>query len=262
MSQPDFPTDGPSTKRLLCDGGFKIGLFSLNASGGIAMTRVPERWQAHWNDIVEVAQLADRHGLDFLLPLQRWRGYGGDTDPRGWCMETTTHAAALAGVTRRIALLATVQVPIVHPAWSARAIATLDHVSGGRAGLNIVCGWNEKDFAMFGVQDVGVANRYSQGAEWLSIFSRLIAGEGPFDHAGEYFKVEGAWCQPSRLQADGPVLLSAAFSAGGREFAAQNCDVLFTTISSIEHGKRHVAELNAADDHFFRCGGVKAGELP
>jgi dimethylsulfone monooxygenase len=224
----------------LLGAGFKIGLFSLNASSGIAMTRVPERWRADWNEIVEVAQLADRAGLDFLLPLQRWRGYGGETDPRGWCMETITHAAALAGLTRHIALVATVQVPIVHPAWAARAIATLDHVSGGRAGLNVVCGWNEKDFAMFGAIDVGVSNRYSRGAEWLDIFSRMIGGEGPFDHSGEYFKVEGAWCQPASLQTGGPALLSAAFSADGREFAARHCNILFTTISGIEHGKRHV----------------------
>src|SRR5215468_4906310 len=89
---------------------FKIGLFSLNASGGIAMTRVPERWQAQWDDIAQVAQLADRAGLDFLLPLQRWRGYGGATDPRGCCLEAMTQAAALAGLTQQIALFATVQV--------------------------------------------------------------------------------------------------------------------------------------------------------
>jgi alkanesulfonate monooxygenase SsuD/methylene tetrahydromethanopterin reductase-like flavin-dependent oxidoreductase (luciferase family) len=216
------------------------------------MTRVPERWTANWADTVKVVQLADQHGLDFILPLQRWRGYGGETDPRGWCMETMTHAAALAGLTTRIALLATVQVPIVHPAWAARAIATLDHVSGGRAGLNVVCGWNEKDFAMFGAIDVGVANRYAQGTEWLSIFSRLVGGEGPFDHAGEYFKVEGAWCQPPSVQAGGPVLLSAAFSADGREFAAKHCNILFTTISSIERGKRHVESQLALARSFGR----------
>jgi FMNH2-dependent dimethyl sulfone monooxygenase len=241
VKRPGLPANRPlKSGPGLLGAGFKIGLFSLNASGGIAMTRVPERWRANWADTVEVAQLADQAGLDFLLPLQRWRGYGGETDPRGWCMETMTHAAALAGLTRHIDLVATVQVPIIHPAWAARAIATLDHASNGRAGLNVVCGWNEKDFAMFGALDVGVTNRYSQGAEWLDIFSRLIRGEGPFDYSGEYFRVAGAWCQPSAMQSDGPALLSAAFSGDGREFAAKHCDILFTTISSIEHGRRHV----------------------
>src|SRR5262249_47471153 len=119
---------------------FTVGLFSLNASGGIAMTTVPERWRAEWNDIRAVVQIADSAGLDFLLPLQRWCGYGGESDPRGVCMETMTHAAALVGITSRIALFATAQTSILHPTWTARALATIDHASGGRAGLNIVAG--------------------------------------------------------------------------------------------------------------------------
>jgi FMNH2-dependent dimethyl sulfone monooxygenase len=221
---------------------FKIGLFSLNASGGIAMTKVPERWHAGWPEIAKAAQMADEAGLDFLLPLQRWRGYGGETDPRGWCMETTAHAAGLASLTKRIAIFATVQVPIVHPAWAARAIATLDHVSNGRAGLNIVCGWNEHDFAMFGVTDVGPDRRFDQGAEWTQVFARMVKGE-VFDHEGEFFKLKGAFCSPSAFQDGGPVLMSAAFSPPGREFAARHCDVLFTTISSIDNGQRHISAL-------------------
>jgi FMNH2-dependent dimethyl sulfone monooxygenase len=231
---------------------FKLGLFSMNASGGIAMTRVPERWQAKWEDIAQVAQLADRAGLDFLLPLQRWRGYGGATDPRGWCMEAMTQAAALAGITERIALFATVQVSIVHPAWAARALATLDHASHGRAGLNIVCGWNEHDFAMFGAHDVGAHRRYDQGEEWAQIFARLNSEDDPFDHDGEFFTVRGAHCLPRCIQEGGPVLMSAAFTQTGREFAAKYCDVLFTTISNIENGKRHVEALHETAAHYGR----------
>jgi FMNH2-dependent dimethyl sulfone monooxygenase len=222
---------------------FKIGLFALNASGGIAMTNVPERWHADWKEIRAVAQLADRTGLDFLLPLQRWRGYGGESDPRGICMETMTHSAALVGMTDRIALFATAQTSILHPTWTARAIATIDHASDGRAGLNIVCGWNEFDFAMFGVEDVGAHRRYDQGEEWTTIFSRQVRGERPFDFAGKYFSLSGAYCSPACLQDGGPPLVSAAFSPAGRSFAAKYCDVLFTTISSISAAARHIASI-------------------
>ncbi|MBP2434205.1 LLM class flavin-dependent oxidoreductase [Bradyrhizobium elkanii] len=232
---------------------FKIGLFSLNASGGIAMTRVPERWRAEWDDIADVARLADRAGLDFLLPLQRWRGYGGETDPRGWCMETMTLAAALSGITEKISLFATVQVSIVHPSWAARAIATLDQASHGRAGLNVVCGWNAKDFAMFGRNDVGADRRYDQGEEWIQIFSRLIRGEAPFDFEGEFFQVRGAHCSPICVRQEGPALMSAAFTPAGRSFAAKHCDLLFTTISSIENGKRHVEQLKAESSRVDRA---------
>lgn len=222
---------------------FKIGLFSLNASGGIAMTKVRERWQGDWPSVLAAAQMADSAGLDFLLPLQRWRGYGGATDPRGWCMETLTHAAGLAASTERIAIFATAQVPIVHPAYAARAISTIDHISGGRAGLNIVCGWNENDFAMFATDDVGPDRRFDQGTEWTQLFRRLASGEGPFDHSGEFFSTRGARSLPYCLQPGGPVLMSAAFSPAGREFAARECDVLFTTMSNIENGARHIENL-------------------
>ncbi|MBS0562491.1 MAG: LLM class flavin-dependent oxidoreductase, partial [Proteobacteria bacterium] len=131
---PSQPMHGPNR--------LKLGVFSANADGGLALTRVPERWQALWPDVVAVAQMADRAGLEFFLPIARWKGFGGLTNAREWSFETLTEAAALAGLTERIALFATVHVPMVHPVYAAKALATIDHASGGRAGLNIVCGWN------------------------------------------------------------------------------------------------------------------------
>ena len=86
--------------------------------------------------------MADRAGIEFFLPIARWKGFGGEVNSREWCFETLTYAAALAGVTQRIALFSTVHVPMVHPVFAAKALATVDHASGGRAGLNIVCGWS------------------------------------------------------------------------------------------------------------------------
>jgi len=241
-----------TAREILTADRFLIGLFSLNASSGIAMTTVPERWRVDWEDIVAVAQLADQAGLDFLLPLMRWRGYGGKTDPRGVCMETMTHTAALIGVTRRIVLLTTAQTSILHPTWVARAVATIDHACAGRTGLNIVCGWNEHDFAMFGAEDVGAHQRYSQGEEWTIVFSRQIRGELPFDFVGKYLSVKGAHCSPASIQPGGPPLISAAFSPPGRAFAAKYCDILFTTISSIDNAARHTASIKEQAEKFGR----------
>src|SRR5262249_46547079 len=149
----------------------------------------------------------------------------------------------LAGFMRRIALLTTAQTSILHPTWTARAVATIDHVCEGRAGLNIVCGWNEHDFAMFDAEDVGAEQRYDQGEEWTMIFSRQIRGEPPFDFVGKYFSVKGAYCTPASMQPGGPPLISAAFSPPGRAFAAKYCDILFTTISSIDNATRHVGSI-------------------
>jgi alkanesulfonate monooxygenase SsuD/methylene tetrahydromethanopterin reductase-like flavin-dependent oxidoreductase (luciferase family) len=222
---------------------FKLGVFGLNARGGIAMTRVPERWQADWDAIVGVAQLADRAGFELLLPLQRWKGFGGETDPRGACFETLTYAAALAGQTERIMLFSTVHVPVVHPVFAARALATIDRASGGRAGLNVVCGWNPDEFDAFGIDTVGPDNRYEQGREWVEIVDRLLSTDEPLDYAGRFYALKGATCLPKPVQRPRPTMLSAAFSDAGREFAARTCDVLFTTFSTIEKAARHVSDF-------------------
>ena len=74
---------------------FKLGVFSMNSDGGLTLTKVPERWPAIWSEIVEVSQLADRAGFEFLLPIARWKGFGGEMNSREWSFETLTHAAAL-----------------------------------------------------------------------------------------------------------------------------------------------------------------------
>jgi dimethylsulfone monooxygenase len=222
---------------------FKLGVFSMNADGGLAITDVPERWQATWQDNLAAARIADEAGLEFLLPIARWKGFGGKNRVREWSFETFTWAAGLASATRRIGLFMTVHVPIVHPLYAAKALATVDHVSGGRAGLNIVCGWNPQEFAMFGVA-LGEKG-YVQAAEWLTIIERAYAADAPFDFEGEYYALKGVVSRPVSLQVPRPVTMNAAFGGPGRDFAARHCDYLFSTFSDIEDGARHVEDIRA-----------------
>ncbi|MBV9075860.1 MAG: LLM class flavin-dependent oxidoreductase [Methylobacteriaceae bacterium] len=221
---------------------FKLGIFSTNSDGGLTLTKVPERWPALWSEIVEVTQMADRAGLEFTLPIARWKGFGGEMNSREWSFETLTFAAGLAAATQRIGVFATVHVPMVHPVFAAKALATVDHVSGGRAGLNIVCGWNPEEFGMFGLPMI--ENRYEQGLEWFEIINRIYAGE-TFDHDGQFHKLTGVSGRPAPLQRPRPVTLNAAFSPPGREFAAVAADYLFTTFTEIEKGKEHIADMKA-----------------
>ena len=87
---------------------FKLGVFRMNCEGGLAITAAPERWQAQWDDIVAAARIADAAGLELLLPLARWRGYGGRVNNAAWSFETMTHGAALAAHTS--------QIPVRRPA--------------------------------------------------------------------------------------------------------------------------------------------------
>jgi FMNH2-dependent dimethyl sulfone monooxygenase len=227
------------------DNGFKLGLFAYSYEGGNAITTVPERWSCQWPDIRKMIQLADRSGLDFLLPPARWRGIPGAVNNRLWSFETLTLAAATAAITDRIAVLSTVHTPIIHPIVAAKAMTTIDHVSGGRAGVNIVCGWNKADFIMFGIPELPHDERYVQGQEWFDIWSRLLAGApDPFDYDGKHFpELEGITGMPGSLQSPGPVVISAAYSPAGRDFAVKTSDYLLTVLENVESGQAEIADL-------------------
>ena len=222
---------------------FKLGLFSLNADGGLTLTRVAERWPASWEGIAEVARMADRAGLEFILPIARWKGFGGEMNSREWSFETLTFAAALAGITRQIALFSTVHVPMVHPVFAAKALATIDRASFGRAGMNIVCGWNPEEFALFGLPMI--EDRYEQGREWAQIIQRLYTANEPFDFTGKFYNLRAVSGKPTPLQQPGPVTLNAAFSPPGRAFAAEAADFLLTTFTDIEAGRPHLEDMRA-----------------
>ena len=188
-------------------------------------------------------KIADEGGFDFFLPIARWAGFGGETKAREWSFETFTWAAGLAALTKRIAIFATVHVPLVHPIYAAKALATVDHISNGRAGLNIVCGWNPKEFAMFGTTPDERA--YERAAEWISIVERAYASDEPFDFDGAYYKLKGVVSKPASLQKPRPVTMNAAFGGPGRDFAARHCDFLFSTFTDIEDGRKHLADIRA-----------------
>jgi dimethylsulfone monooxygenase len=220
---------------------FKLGVFSTNADGGLAITDVPERWRAGWDDNLTAVGIADRAGMEFFLPIARWQGFGGKNHVREWSFETFTWAAGLASVTERIALFMTVHIPIVHPLYAAKALATVDHISHGRAGLNIVCGWNPQEFAMFGVT-LGERG-YDQAAEWLKVIERAYGSSAPFDFEGDYYKLKGVVSRPASIQVPRPVTMNAAFGPPGRDFAARNCDYLFSTFAEIDDGRQHVEDI-------------------
>jgi FMNH2-dependent dimethyl sulfone monooxygenase len=220
---------------------FKLGIFSTNADGGLAITKVPERWPATWQDGLTSTLIAERAGLEFILPIARWRGFGGETKAREWSFETFTWAAGLAAATSRIGLFMTVHVPLVHPVYAAKALATVDHISNGRAGLNIVCGWNPDEFDMFGTKlDYDV---YASAAEWIEIIERAYGASQPFDFDGDYYKLKNVVSRPASLQVPRPVTMNAAFGEPGRNFAAAHCDFLFSTFSNIEDGRRHITDI-------------------
>jgi len=205
----------------------KLGFFGQNCSGGRYVTLAKESWAATWEDNLRAATLADDAGLDFLLPIGRWKGYGGKSDYAGTSFETITWAAALLAATKRINIFGTVHAPLFHPIIAAKQMVTADHVGGGRFGLNIVAGWNEDEFGMFGIAQKDHETRYRQTQEWIDAIKRTW-DEDDFDFPGEFYDLAGVREKPKPWGNSHPLIMNAAISDDGRAFGVRNCDALFT----------------------------------
>ena len=208
----------------------KIGLFGANCSSARTATLVPERWSASWPDCLKLARLADEAGIDFLLPIGRWKGYGGDSDFHGTTLETLTWACGLLAATERITVFGTVHAPLFHPLIAAKEMVTADHIGNGRFGLNLVAGWNEGEFAMFGVAQREHEERYDYAEEWIEVIKRAWSAE-EFDFDGRHFKLSGVRAKPGPIGGTRPVIMNAGQSETGQAFAMRNCDAFFTSTS-------------------------------
>jgi len=208
---------------------FKLGLFGANCSSGRAITKVPKRWSGNWADNLAPARMADDAGLDFLFPIGRWLGYGGETNYQGETYETVTWATGLLAATERITVLATVHAPLLHPVFAAKQFVTADHISQGRFGLNIVCGWNEGEFKMFGSTQRDHDGCYEFGQEWIDVLRLIWQSDAPFDFAGRYLKLEGIRADPKPFGGTQPLIMNAGASPTGQSFAVKNCNALFST---------------------------------
>jgi dimethylsulfone monooxygenase len=228
----------------------KIGVFGANCSSGRSATKVPERWSASWPDCLRLVRMADDAGIDFMLPIARWKGYGGETDFHGSSLETITWAVGLLGATKHITVFGTVHAPLFHPLIAAKEFVTADHVGEGRVGVNLVVGWNEGEFDMFGVEQREHDVRYEFAQEWLDVVTRAWSDDAQFDFEGEFLRLKGVRAHPKPYGGTRPILMNAGSSPAGQAFALRNCDAFFVATAgsrtSLEANAKKVAEVKGA----------------
>jgi FMN-dependent oxidoreductase (nitrilotriacetate monooxygenase family) len=223
--------------------------------------------QIEFDSFVHLAHTAERGLFDFFflaegLRLREHRDRIYDLDVVGR-PDTFTVLAALAGVTDRIGLTGTINTTFNEPFQVARQFATLDHLSGGRAGWNIVTSsdaFTGANFRRGGFLEH--ADRYRRAEEFLTVTRQFWdsweAGDvladieagvyadpdriHSIEHEGPHFDVRGFATLPVGPQGH-PILLQAGDSADGRAFGARYADALFTLHSSLEDGQRYYADV-------------------
>lgn len=235
--------------RLIDKDGFLLGTFTSNCSSGMTITTVPERWDASWSKNLELAHLLDDAGIDFMLPVARWVGNGGETNFHGTVLDPITWATGLLANTKNLTVFATIHTAMNHPVVIAKQLATMDHISGSRVGLNIVAGWNKPEYDAFGLDlPDDHETRYAYAQEWFDIIRALWERQERFDWEGTYFHLKNVHSDP-KPQKKLPIY-NAAGSQIGRDFAVRNADFLFRTNLDMEASRTENAQLKkrAADE--------------
>ena len=245
-----YQLESRATNPLFNGNKLKLGVFCLNTAGSMAFTQLPTT-EVSWPNMRRVAQLVDEAAWEAIVPIGRWRGFGPDNRLEGRSYETFTFAAGLGAGTSRPAVFATCHLPAFHPVVAAKQAMTVDHISGGRFTLNIVCGWSEVEFEMFGTNLLPHDERYEYAEEWVQIVRRLWSSHDEFDYDGRYFHIKKGFLQPKPVQAPMPPIMNAGASARGKRFMAEYADIAFTSFrDGVEQGVRDLRQL--AWDEFHR----------
>ncbi|MGK2909491.1 MAG: LLM class flavin-dependent oxidoreductase [Sphingobium sp.] len=224
-------TDSRSlTNPLFNDNRLKLGVFGANGPG-VAFTSVPELFKPTWENSSAVGRLADRIGLEAIVPYARWKAIRSD---HASSFETSTWAAAISAQTQRASVMSTTHVQAYHPVIAAKTAASLDRISGGRYAMNIVCGWLKPEIEMFGQTLLPHGDRYDAADEWLTLMKRLWNEDAPVKFEGHHYSVDDARIDPSPVQPGGPALMNAGGSDRGRQFAAKHADIAFIFVQSYD----------------------------
>lgn len=249
-----------------------LGAFLFNVGNHIAAWRLPETDTEGLMSLDlyrRLAQTAERGKLDFVFHSD---GLGINDDHDAILRRTVTIRpepitllGVLAAVTERIGLAGTISTTYNEPYQVARAFATLDHLSGGRAALNIVTSSTNQEARNFGRDEhVEHGARYRRAQEFVTVLRGLWDGwaddalvmdraSGVFadparirhlDHRGADFAVRGPLNVPRPPQGH-PVVIQAGASEAGRDLATREADVIFVVHRSLDSAKADYAATKA-----------------
>ena len=204
----------------------KVGVFIPIGSRGWLISTTSPKTMPSFDLNRTVVQRAEHYGLDFALSMIKLRGYDGPSEYWVHNLESFTLMAGIAAVTRRIQVFASVAVLTMPPALVARMAVTIDSIAPGRFGVNIVTGWQPKEYQQMGLWpgEAHFARRYDYVSEYVRIMQELWT-TGRSDFKGEFFQMDD--CRLSPRPSRPITLVGAGQSDRGMRFVAEYGDYNF-----------------------------------
>ncbi|PLZ02155.1 LLM class flavin-dependent oxidoreductase [Burkholderia sp. WAC0059] len=249
---PDSPLSRAVSQPLM------LGLFLPIQSGGWSMSTLPRTtdWTFDYN--ARLTRKAEDLGFELVFGLAQWLGkdgHGGAMRYRRESLDSFITIASLASITRRILLISTLHILYGnwHPLHLAKFGATLDHISGGRWGLNMVTGHSVDEAGMFGREGHFEHDlRYEMAGEFVELMQQLWSRDDELTFDGQWYRTRKAFVSPTPRYGR-PVLVNATSSPAGIEYAAKHSDLIFVTSSAgaqidaaLDVLPAHTAQVRAA----------------
>jgi pyrimidine oxygenase len=215
----------------------ELGLFMPVASNGFLFSKRTPRYHPTYDLHQRIADYAEEIGLDYLFWMGKWKGFGGETGFWEQSLEPITLSGAIAARTSKLKLFVTINPLLFHPAIAAKMIATLDDISGGRIGINVVTGNTLDEYEQMGLVPEGYnENRYAYAEEWTEVLKSLWSQEKT-THKGRFFNLVDCVSAPKPRQKPYPLIVSAGTSDEGLRYGARHSDYQFIGVRPEEIAK-------------------------
>ena len=206
--------------------GVKLGVFLPIGNNGWLISTTSPQYKPTFDLNRAIVEKAEHFGFDFALSMIKLHGFGGPSQFWDYNLESFTLMAGLAPVTTRIQLFATCAVLTLPPPLAARMAVTIDSISHGRFGVNIISGWQRREYTQMGIWPGSehYHRRYEYCAEYVAIMRELWE-TGRCDFKGDFFRMDDCRCLP--LPSARIPIICAAQSDTGTRFATRHADYNF-----------------------------------
>jgi FMNH2-dependent dimethyl sulfone monooxygenase len=201
-------------------------------SGGFVVSKIEQRTEFNFEANVRYIQAAERTGFDYaLMPARYFVSHGWPSQ-----FEAMTTSAGLSQHTNRIKILAALHPGLWHPGIVAKMGATIDHMSGGRWGLNITTGWFKEEFIGFGEPWLDHDERYRRSEEFIRVLTGLWT-QDEFNFAGDFYRIHDAPLRPKPLAKPRPEIFQGGNSMSSRRVAARVSNLMFINGHTLEEAR-------------------------
>ncbi|WP_434559030.1 dimethylsulfone monooxygenase SfnG [Pseudomonas sp. R1-6] len=229
----------------------KFAYWVPNVSGGLVVSKIPQRtdWGIDYNR--KLAQIAEAAGFDYALTQIRFTaGYGAE-----YQHESVAFSHALLAATTRLKVIAAVLPGPWTPSVLAKQIATIDQLTDGRVAINVVSGWFKGEFTAIGEPWLEHDERYRRSEEFITTLKGIWTTDN-YTFRGDFYRFNGYTLKPKPLQQH-PEIFQGGSSRAARDMAARVSDWYFTNGNTVEGVKAQVDDLRAkaaANNHTVKVG--------